>query len=283
MIVKTRQSTAAHSANHGVGPARGVLTRNASAAGDFRHSRTAPAAELRELIEHFWIVRWDLGAAAPQLVETLPHPSVHVVIEAGNSRIAGPPTGRFTRTLEGRGCVFGIKFRPGGFHPWLQRPVASIADRMLLLHEVFGARSADLEPDVLRGIDDAAMIAVATDFMKSNWRRADAMIGKVADIVGTIAVDRTIMAVEHVAERAGMNARALQRLFRTYVGVSPKWVINRYRLHEAVEQVARGEPASWTRIAQDLGYFDQAHFIRDFRRLTGRTPAQYAREAHRAD
>ena len=71
--------------------------------------------------------------------------------------------------------------------------------------------------------------------------------------------------------------RALQRLFREYVGVSPKWVINRYRLHEALEQIAAGGAIDWSALALDLGYFDQAHFIRDFRRLVGVSPGAYAR------
>ena len=55
-------------------------------------------------------------------------------------------------------------------------------------------------------------------------------------------------------------------------------MLQRYRLHEAVEQVAGAGPIDWTRLALDLGYFDHAHFIRDFRAVAGRTPAQYERE-----
>ncbi len=72
-----------------------------------------------------------------------------------------------------------------------------------------------------------------------------------------------------------MNTRALQRLFSRYVGVSPKWMIKRYRLHEAIERVAAGRAVNWSRLALDLGYFDQTHFIKDFKALVGRTPADY--------
>ena len=69
----------------------------------------------------------------------------------------------------------------------------------------------------------------------------------------------------------------LQRLFGRYVGVSPKWVIQRYRLHEAAEQLATGESVSQTELALNLGYSDQAHFIRDFKAIVGVSPAAYAR------
>jgi AraC-like DNA-binding protein len=70
----------------------------------------------------------------------------------------------------------------------------------------------------------------------------------------------------------------MQRLFSDYVGVGPQWVLKRYRLHDAVEQIDRRGDVDWTRFALDLGYYDHAHFNRDFRALVGRTPAQYGLE-----
>ncbi len=51
----------------------------------------------------------------------------------------------------------------------------------------------------------------------------------------------------------------------------------RYRLQEAAEPLAGGEIVNWLKMALDLGYFDQAHFIKDFKMIVGRTPAEYAR------
>ena len=79
----------------------------------------------------------------------------------------------------------------------------------------------------------------------------------------------------------GLSARSMQRLFRRYLGVTPKWVLQRYRLHAAAERIAGGE-GDLARLALDLGYFDQAHFIKDFKALVGRTPAGYAEECARA-
>ena len=73
-----------------------------------------------------------------------------------------------------------------------------------------------------------------------------------------------------------MNQRALQRLFQHYVGVGPKWVIKRYRMHEALAQLQAGAPAL-ARLAADLGYYDQAHFIKDFTALVGKPPGEYRR------
>jgi AraC-like DNA-binding protein len=67
-------------------------------------------------------------------------------------------------------------------------------------------------------------------------------------------------------------------LFSAYVGIGPKWVLQRYRLHEAVEQAQGQGTVDWARLALELGYYDQAHFVRDLRSLVGRTPAQYDAE-----
>ena len=97
------------------------------------------------------------------------------------------------------------------------------------------------------------------------------------EITARIADDRTITRVDQIALRFAMTTRQIQRLFREYVGVTPKWVIKRYRLIEAAERIAAGDVADFATLALDLGYADQAHFIRDFKQIIGRAPAAFAR------
>jgi AraC-like DNA-binding protein len=88
--------------------------------------------------------------------------------------------------------------------------------------------------------------------------------------------DRSISRVDDVTERFNLGPRTLQRLFQRYVGVSPKWVLRRYRLHEAAAALARDQDRPWAEVAAGLGYFDQSHFIRDFTAAIGMTPVAYA-------
>ena len=76
--------------------------------------------------------------------------------------------------------------------------------------------------------------------------------------------------------------RSVQRLFREYVGVPPKWVIRRYRLHELVERLHSGQAFEGAQLALDLGYADQAHLIHDFRHLVGYTPTGYRKLSMKA-
>ena len=79
-----------------------------------------------------------------------------------------------------------------------------------------------------------------------------------------------------------MSERTLQRLFRRHVGVGPKWVLQRARLHDAVDRIDRGGVRDLAALAVELGWFDQAHFTRDFTALVGQSPAAYARRATHA-
>ncbi|WP_317204040.1 helix-turn-helix transcriptional regulator [Janthinobacterium sp.] len=258
------------------GKPRGVL-RPAFERGAFEHRREAPSAPLRALVEHYWYVSWDMRGLPAQRQETLPHPNVQMVFEAGAGRIYGVQTERFVRLLEGRDQVFGVKFRAGGFYPFLGAPVSTLADRALPVDEVFGAGAATLAGRILGAADMAARVAIAEDFLLARLPAVDSEVARVGALVAAIAADHGVTAVAQLTAGAGLDKRALQRLFQKYVGIGPKWVIQRYRLHEAVARVQEGGVVAWTELALALGYFDQAHFIRDFRRLVGSTPSEYAR------
>ena len=259
-----------------VGKPRGIL-HLVPAEGRSWHARLAPPGELLPFVAHFWIVRWDYRGGPPFLQETLPHPSVHVVLQKGASRILGVVRGRFSRLLEGEGRVFGIKFRPGGFYPFAGWPVSRITNKALAVGDVFGGRRGALEAAVLAHAEDGPMADEAAAYLSARLPARDPVAEEVGALVDRIAADRTITKVEDLVDRLGWSPRKLQRLFSRYVGVGPKWVIQRYRLHEAVESIKEGQVVDWTRLALDLGYFDQAHFIRDFKALVGRTPTEYAR------
>lgn len=240
--------------------------------------RYLPCPELAPFVQHFWPIAWDLEGRLPVVRETLPHPTVHLVVEPGRSGLAGPTTRRFVATLEGRGWVLGVKFHPGGFRPFWRGPVADLADRVLPLDRAFGAEGVAYEREVLAlAGDEAAQVACAEAFLLRRLPPADPQVDRVRELVAAISDDRSLVRVEDVALQAGLGVRALQRLFAEYVGVSPKWVLARYRLHEAMARLEAGTAPDLATLAAELGYFDQAHFTRDFKALLGRAPGAYAR------
>ena len=91
------------------------------------------------------------------------------------------------------------------------------------------------------------------------------------------------MRVEQVAALGGVSTRSLQRLFAGYVGVSPKAVLARYRLQDAAATIDAGEGDDLAALAADLGWFDQAHFSRNFRAVVGVPPSVYLQRARQPD
>lgn len=237
-----------------------------------------PSANIAPAVEYFWVVRWDLRGQEPYVSEVLSHPAVHLVIEQGNSRIYGVVTRKFRRAVEGCGWVFGIKFRPAAYYPFSQKPVSRLTDREIGLDEDFGADGLAFEAGILALEDEAAMVAAAERFLRARWPAHDETAALVGRVIDAIMTDGSIVKVDDLVARFNLSKRSLQRFFKQYVGVSPKWVIQRYRLHEAAEKLARGEVRDWTALALALGYFDQAHFIKDFKSIVGKTPGEYLRQ-----
>ncbi len=259
-----------------VGKPRGILDPRAAEA-MFRLSLHPPAPDLTFFVEHYWVVTWDLQGHEPYLAEVLPHPCVHLVIEKDKSRVVGVVRGRFSQLLTDKGRVFGVKFRPGAFYPFIMSPVSAFTDLSISLRTAFGMEGAALPEAILALEHEGEMVDCAETFLRARRPERDETVGVITEIIDLIIADRDITTVDGLVGRLNLNRRTLQRLFSRYVGVGPKWVIKRYRLHEAAEHVAAGDVVDWPALALDLGYFDQAHFIKDFKAIIGRPPADYAR------
>jgi AraC-like DNA-binding protein len=125
-------------------------------------------------------------------------------------------------------------------------------------------------------VDDGVMIGHAEALLHSVLPARDPLAGQVAALVARITDDPGLRRVDQLSASSGITPRTLQRLFADYVGVSPKWVMRRARLHDAAERADSGDPVDWAALASDLGYADQAHLTRDFTVTIGVPPARYA-------
>ncbi|GAA3399723.1 DUF6597 domain-containing transcriptional factor [Paenibacillus hodogayensis] len=253
---------------------KGILNSDRTA-GQFSLARYMPSPDLDWLIKRFWVVRWDLRGKPPYRQIVLSHPNVNMVFECGNTRIYGVNRTSETRIVQGEGRVLGIKFQPGGFYPFWKQDIAGLAGKSVSLEEAFGQEANALETAVLAQPDDEGMIRLAEQFFRARMPERDEGVEEASRIVRTIENDRHIAKVDDLADRFSIGKRTLQRLFSRYVGISPKWVIQRYRLHEAAEQAERGEQPDWVKLSMDMGYYDQAHFIKDFKAIIGKTPEEH--------
>lgn len=260
---------------------RGILARPDALTFSFR--RIEPATDLAWCVDRYWIVEWNRPAVTPGEGRVLPHPCVNVALEQGRLDAHGVATEVFHRRLVGSGRAFGIKFRPGGFRPFADRSISMLTDRVLPAAALVPGASS-WAAALLEGDDDDQVTATEA-FLRSRAIEPDARALLVNDITDALVSDPGITRVAHVQEMFGIGERALQRLFADYLGVTPRWVLRRARLHLAAERVielaGQGFPGGWADVAVELGYVDQAHFISDFKAVIGDTPARWAASLRR--
>lgn len=246
----------------------------------FRLARYQPSALMAPWLDHYWLVEWDLRGKPPFVQRTLPYPCVNLVFHGcRQTAIFGVVSGAFDYTLQDQGKVLGLRFKPGGFRALLGRPLRSITDKTLPIGDVFEGYSDAIEHAVMSAASDDATIAAADAFFAPYLPAPDPKVERLQAILAIAQDDPLLTRVEQLAERAHTSIRTLQALFSDYVGVSPKWVIRRYRLHEAADRLANDEPVDLAELAQMLGYYDQAHFTRDFHKLVGKPPQRYRKQA----
>lgn len=245
------------------------------------------AEPLRPFVERYWSVRWDLTGQPSFRSEVLSHPSVNVSVEQGTHPrfghdlpavlLHGVVSRRFTVDLVGAGRVTAAKFRPGGFAALTGvlpgRDTVTRLDHELPLSAagLLAAVMAEDEDDDRAAVLDAALAPLA--------REPPGPYLDLLGLIGEMLEDRGLVRVDQVAALGGMSVRSLQRLFAAYVGVSPKAVLTRYRLQDAAAAMDDGEVDDLAGLAASLGWFDQAHFSRDFRTVVGVTPSAYLQRA----
>jgi AraC-like DNA-binding protein len=249
-----------------------------------------PAGDaLAAVVDLFWAVRWNLPPGTTHHQQLLTRPGANFSVGCRNgrpgdtragpveARLTGVTRGLTTRLLVGQGWAVAALARPGGLGAFIAGPASDLTDQVVPLGQATGIDEAALLGQVTGEPDEAARIGLLAAALE---RRLDpgraGPAAQVAEIARLAETSRDVRRLADLCERADVGQRTLQRMFGEYAGVSPTWVIRRYRLLEAAEAVREGRQVSWAEVAAGLGYADQAHLIRDFRAAIGQTPAAYA-------
>jgi AraC-like DNA-binding protein len=239
------------------------------------HGRAEPAPDLAGHVSGYWFGHWDLRDQPPYRQLTVPYPQVHLSFGYEPVPVVrGVTRGHVVRVLRGAGWVFGVAFRPGCFRRFLGRPVSTITGRSIPAYQVFGPDVP--RPTVAGTPHGAEMVEVVERLLRAHQPRSDPAADLATAIVQHIAADPGLTRVDTLADRVDLSVRQLQRLFVEHVGISPKRVIRRYRLHEVTRRLDDGLAIDWAGLAAELGYSDQAHLTRDFAAIFGEPPTRYA-------
>ncbi|MGZ6779782.1 MAG: helix-turn-helix domain-containing protein, partial [Mycobacterium sp.] len=186
----------------------------------------------------------------------------------------------YVTRIDSAQAVVTIHFRPGGALPFLGVPLAELENSCVGLEDLLGPDSAALHERLITTPWAESRITLVESFLLRRRQIGGREPHRVvAAVLNAIEHDPS-MRVSRAHRMTGLSPRRLATAFRAEVGLAPKAYQRVRRLQTALRLLAAG-PARGATIAADLGYFDQAHFVREFREFTSLTPTQYVQRRSR--
>lgn len=169
-------------------------------------------------------------------------------------------------------ATLGVQFRPGGAFPFFGLPADELQDRTVSLEDLWGAEAVCLRDRILAAATPEERCRILEGALLARARSL-ARHPAVAFAVRELRRQRTVASV---LEQVGFSQRHFIQLFRRQVGLTPKLYCRVQRFQAVLHRLQGiGSEVDWAEVALSCGYFDQAHFIRDFRSFSGLTPSAY--------
>ncbi len=188
--------------------------------------------------------------------------------------ITGSHTTSYVSGMPADEPVMAIHFRPGGAFPFLGIPLSDLENGYVGLDDIWGRSGIELHQRLIDAPTAAARFGILETFLLSRpWSSAPRHPG-VAAALAAIEANPSIQ-MAGIRDQVGITTKRLIALFRAEVGLSPKAYARIRRLQAALRLLGS---MSGAQVAAQIGYFDQAHFIREFRSFTGMTPTQYTEQ-----
>ncbi|MER7979613.1 helix-turn-helix domain-containing protein [Streptomyces sp. NPDC095817] len=250
-----------------------------------------PAPPLDRFIDDIYCLS---GVPTHRLVNVPPMPSAHLFLHLdGPVRLwdsdratpsavftdgwfMGVWTRRFLFEYPAHVRLVGVHFKPWGMSPFVDMPAAELRNRWVPVDAVW-RRSVDRMRNRLGDVTSPAeTLLVLEEELRSRFADAPARgLELVRHTGGRLEMTHGGISVGALADAAGVSGNHLANLFKTHVGVTPKHVARIYRFARLIISVDALGPVDWADLAQSAGYFDHAHFSREFKDFTGHTPTEY--------
>jgi AraC-like DNA-binding protein len=206
---------------------------------------------------------WDPHASAPPAVLT-------------DGWFMGLSTRRFVFEYPTRVRLVGVHFKPWGMSPFVGIPATELRDLWVPVDAVW-QRSLDR---VRNQVADTASVSETLRVLEQElrWRLSEASshgLDLVQYASRRLESCHGAVSVGALTDATGVSGTHLATQFKSHVGITPKQVARIYRFAQLILSVDARRPVDWSALAQAAGYFDQAHFSREFKEFTGHTPTRY--------
>jgi len=257
-----------------------------------RYVELPPPEELAPWVRCAWLFEAEHRAEAPERI--VPDGRAELIVHVGApfaeidaaGRAHVQPAALFAGQLghplhlrgTGSACVMGVRFHPDGARAFFGRPMREANDRRIALDAIVPGSSVALAREVAAAKGDAARATAAFAFVRRRIASAPPFVDAVVRRCVAALQDDPLVPIETLLALAGLGRRQLERRFADAVGLAPVQLAAVLRFRRAFDLLERDAQRPWTEAALAAGYYDQSHFIREFRRYVGCRPSEFFRE-----
>jgi AraC-like DNA-binding protein len=254
--------------------------------------RRRPGPPLCEFVEALWT--FDGFVQAHEKERIMPDGALALVVNLHEDRTRIYDPRDFNRCQTLNGClavgtqseffvidtaeqlrVAGVQFRPGGAFPFLGMPAGELHGLHVELDALWGGCARELRDRLLEAGTGEAAFDVMEEALLARARGRLERHPAVGYGLGRFLARPEMASIGRVTAETGISPRRFIELFRREAGLTPKLFCRLQRFQRALARASLGERVEWTDVALEAGYFDQAHFIHDFRAFSGINPSAY--------
>lgn len=249
--------------------------------------RILPPADLQKIIDCYWIIEND--DPTPHQQKIIPDGFCEIIFhykdpyricladswEQQSMRlVAGQISRYFFLENTGASGIIGIKVQPTALTHLFNLDMHLLTGKVLDLGEVLGSRLNVLEQDLRSTHDHEQVIAFLNQHFQAILANAGYEESPADEVVRLIFAQKGMISVADITDSIGISERQLERLFKKYIGLSPKFFARIIRF-STIFQLIQQEDPGWAGLAYESGFYDQSHFIRNFKAFTGEEPSRY--------
>ncbi|TYP74187.1 AraC family transcriptional regulator [Aquimarina intermedia] len=250
-----------------------------------------PHTDLKSLVSCFWTLKVPTQTE-PQKQRIVPDGCIEMAFILGddirrytseNEFILQPRAMVLGQTIEpffieptGFVNTFAVRFYPFGFANFVSEPIKNLVNKETPIQQLFGIQAAnDLEQKIIKAVNTEQRIGIIEKFLLNKLNDEKTINSIVKDTVDSLLSTNGSASIASIFKDKPSKRRQLERNFRKQIGVSPKQLGKVIRLQTALKMLLDPKSENLTDIAYKSEYFDQAHFIKDFREFTGINPKEF--------
>jgi AraC-like DNA-binding protein len=227
------------------------------------------------LVEDFAAAReWVLPTGTIELVIPL-STREQTVSPRLRAEVCGPHSRPFLLDTAPIPMMMQVHFKAGGVFPFLRLPPGDLHNLRVSPADVWGCEAQYLEEQLAEAPSAEARFRVLEAFLVAKAPRPLERHPAVRFALRHLSADTSARRVAEVTEQVGLSSRRFIQLFTREVGLAPKLYSRVQRFQQVVNCLDGADGVNWTDLALACGYYDQAHFIRDFQALSGLLPSDY--------